>query len=174
MPANQEPMQSLSALDRLEGIFLESVLPVRAFATLTTAHLHSEWRICSAYSGWIRGVQSFEHLTLGWIRGIELHPQRHIHAALVAARELDCEYAERLWQRMVAPRYDGAALVEPYRRGLCGLGYILKQLPEVDDGIQLSSNLPAFAQSGGKTMFRDTPAQRRQYRRIQEQIQANR
>jgi hypothetical protein len=60
--------------------------------------------------------------------------------------------------------------VEAYRHGLSGLGYILKQLPDPCEEIQFSENLAAFAINKRPSHFRTTSAQRRQERRIREQI----
>jgi len=155
---------------RQENDFLETVLPLRVFATLTTARRFSEERLRHAFDEWILGIQAHQRLTLGWVRSIEIGPQRHLHAALVAACALDCEYIAALWRQMVAPRYVDAAEVKAYRRGLCGLGYILKQLPDPCEEIQFSENLAAFAVKREPSGFRTTSAQRRQERRIRAQI----
>jgi hypothetical protein len=130
----------------------------------------SEARQSSLFIGWAGGIQERHRATLGWVRSIETRPKPHIHAALIAAVPLDCEYAAALWRWMVAPHYLEAALVEPYWRGLCGLGYVLKQLPDAGEGVQFSPNLPAFASNSGKSLFRTNSAQRRQQRRIQAQL----
>ena len=164
-------IRSDSSLLKQENDFLETVLPLRAFATLTTAQRFSEEKLRCAFDGWILGIQAHQRSTLGWVWSIETRPQRHIHAALVAARALDCEYAATLWRRMVSPRYLEAARVAPYLCGLCGLGYILKRLPDSGERIQFSANLPAFATGSGKPLFRANSAQRRQQRRILAQIE---
>lgn len=171
MPLSSEPLRSLPALAWLEGDFLESFLPVSAFAHLTTVRRFSEEKICCAFNEWIHGIQAYERLTLGWVRAIEAKPQRHIHAALIAAGELDCKYAARLWQQMVAPHYDEAASVKPYQCGLGGLGYILKQLGSPAEGIRYSDNIAAFAQNCEKSLFPTNSAQRRQQRRIRAQTE---
>lgn len=171
MSLSGEPMRSLRALCRSEGAFLEYVLPIRAFATLTTLRQFSEARICGAFSEWISGLQRHSRLTLGWVRAIETRPRRHIHAALVAAEELDCDHAAISWRKLAAPRYADAAKVEPFRYGLYGLGYILKLMPQTDAGIQFSPNLSAFAHDGRESIFPTTPAERRHRRRIKAQMQ---
>ena len=173
MSLSSEPMRSLRALCRSEGAFLESVLPVRAFATLTTLQRFSEARICGAFGDWILGLQAHGRLTLGWVRAIETHPRRHIHVALVAAAALDCDHAAIFWRQLVAPRYADAAKVKPFRPGLCGLGYILKTLAAPYEDVRLSENLNAFAVNCPSIHCRTNFAQRRQYRRVQAQIQAN-
>jgi hypothetical protein len=70
---------------------------------------------------------------------------------------------------MVAPRYTEAARVEPYRRGLCGLAYVLKRLGSPKEEPQLSDNIQAFAFGYGRPLFRTNSAQRRQVRRIKAQ-----
>ena len=152
------------------GNFLESKLPARAFATLTTPRRIPFHKIDESFSAWIRGIQAHNRLTLGWVKSIENDPQRHIHAALIAVSPLDCTHAAALWRSMVAPRYSEAAKVEPYRRGLCGLGYVLKRLDGRMEEIQFSENIRAFAPGSGKSCFRTSSAQRRQVRRIKAEI----
>jgi len=157
-------------LARIEGAFLESVLPMKAIAHLTTPRQMSEQRLRDFYDSWVRDIQARHRVTIGWVKAIEIRPQRHVHAALVAACMLDCEYVAALWREMVAPRFENAARVEAYLHGLCGLGYILKQLPDPCEEIQFSENLAAFAVKRELSGFRTTAAQRRQQRRIREQI----
>lgn len=156
---------------RLEGNFLESKLPVRAFVTLTTRNRVAQYRLDESFSAWIRGLQAHNRMTLGWVGSIEHDPQRHIHAALIAAAPLDCAHAAALWQTMVAPRYSEAAVVKAYRNGLCGVGYVLKQLGNSKEEPQFSDHIQAFAPGSGKSLFRSTSAQRRQTRRIKAQKQ---
>jgi hypothetical protein len=151
---------------KLEGAFLERNLPARAFATLTTLHRVAQYRLDEMFLAWLRGVQAHDRITLGWIRSIESCPQPHIHAALIAAAPLDCTHAALLWRAMVTPRYSEAAIVEPYREGLCGLGYVLKQLNNHMEEIQFSDNIQAFAPGCGKSLFRTNSEQRRQVFRI--------
>lgn len=154
-----------------EGDFLESKLPVRAFATLTTPRRLSRDMLDGSFSAWVQGVQAHGGTTLGWIRSTENTPQMHIHAALIAAAPLDCLFAARLWRDMVAPRYSNAAKVELYRLGFCGLAYVLKQLGCAADDIEFSDNIAFFAAGSGKSLFRTRSAQRRQCRRIKEQFE---
>jgi hypothetical protein len=168
---SNESMLELPALSRLEAAFLESVLPLRAFAHLTTLDPMTADALAESYRAWTGSFQAYHRFTLGWVRSIEFDPQPHIHAALVASRPLDCEYAARLWRQMIAPRYADAAKVEPYRRGLCGLGYILKEIHSPRDCIQFSANLAAFGRGQGKSLFPTNAAQRRQQRRIKEQFE---
>jgi hypothetical protein len=151
---------------RIEGDFLESNLPARAFATLTTPGRISQYRLEESFSKWIQGIQAHNRLTLGWIKSIENGPQLHIHAALIAAAPVDCIHAAAFWQMIVAPRYSQAAIVEPYKNDLCGLGYVLKQLGNPKQEPQFSDQIRAFAPGCGKSAFRTNSAQRRQVRRI--------
>jgi hypothetical protein len=150
----------------MEGNFLEWNLPARAFATLTTLHHVAQYRLDEMFLAWIRGVQAQHRLTLGWIKTIELVPQPHIHAALIAAAPLDCAHAALLWRTMAAPRYTQAARVEPYVNGLCGLPYVVKRLGSPTEEPQFSDNILAFAPGSGKSLFRTNSAQRRQVCRI--------
>ena len=122
-----------------EGYFLELKLPVRAFATLTTPHRLSRDMLDESFSAWIRGVQAHNRVTIGWIKSQEDCPQRHLHAVLIAPLPLDCSQAVILWQNIAAPRYKQAARVEPYRRGLCGIGYVLKALDSSLEDAQFSN-----------------------------------
>jgi len=158
---------------KMEGNFLESKLPAKAFATLTTPRRVGQRRLAESFSAWIQGVQAHNRVTLGWIRSIEKDSQPHIHAALIAAVRLDCTHAVMLWRAMVAPRYSEAAIVKPYRRGLCGLGYVLKRLNNFDGDIQFSENITSFAAGNGKSLFRTSSAERRLHRRIKAQFVRN-
>jgi hypothetical protein len=155
-----------------EGNFLETALPVRAIAHLTTPHPKPLFRLDGLFSSWIQGMQSHHRTTLAWIHSIENSPQRHIHAALIAAFPLDCDYAAHLWQAIAAPLYVAqSAIVEPYIKGLCGLGYILKRLGSSQDECRFSDNMTAFAPAGRNSRFPTNSAQRRQRRRIMVQLE---
>ena len=164
---------SRASLALCEGGFLETILPIRVFATLTAPRQLSQERLFYSFRVWVLQIQCHEKLTLGWVRSIETRPQRHIHGALVAAAPLDCDFAERVWRRIVAPKYADAARVEPYLKGCCGLGYILKTLDTPYEGAEFSPNLSAFALNNPATHFRTNLAQRRQRRRIDAQLQAH-
>jgi hypothetical protein len=155
---------------KIEGNFLEANLPAQAFATLETFHQTAQYRLDSLFSTWIKGVQAHNRVTLGWIKSVENEPQPHIHAALIAAAPLDCTHAATLWRAMIATRYSKAAEIEPYRRGLCGLGYLLKRLGNATEDIQFSDNITSFAATGGESLFRTNSAERRQHRRIKVQF----
>jgi hypothetical protein len=157
-------------LAKLESCFLESLLPFQAIAHLTTLRPMSRERLDDAFSQWVQALRRHHRITLGWVRAIEDSPQRHIHAALIAAIPLDCAHAAAFWRGIVSPRYIEAAIVELYRDGLCGIGYVLKRLHNPAEQIQFSDNIAAFAQPGGKSHFRTNSAQRRQRRRIGEQL----
>lgn len=132
---------------------------------MTSDHLNSIFR------AWIVGIQKRHNVTVGWVRSIEHIPKLHIHAALVAPVPIDCDYAAALWQAMVAPGYSEAAQIKPYRQERCGTGYILKQLDRPASAIQFSENIAAFADGVEQSRFATSPAQRRQQRRIQEQLE---
>jgi hypothetical protein len=160
--------RKIPTMARIEGDFLESRLPVRAFATLTTVMQASQGRFDDLFRRWVQGVQEHNRLTVGWIKAHEHDSQRHAHVALVAGAPLDCSHAESLWQAIAAPRYRQAGEVQPYRSGICGLGYVLKSLNSSVEDVQFSANLTAFAQGSGKSQFRSTSA--RQHRRIGAQL----
>jgi hypothetical protein len=161
----------IPSLAKLESRFLESILPLQAIAHLTTLRPMNRDRLDSAFSRWIQALQAHHRMTLGWARSIEDAPQRHIHAALIAASPLDCAFAARRWRAMVSPRYADAAIVELYRSDLYGIGYVLKQLHNPAEEIQFSDNIAAYAQPGGKSRFPTNAAQRRQRRRIGTQFE---
>ena len=118
MSFGTEGQRRIPRMAKAEGNFLEWNLPARAFATLTTLHRVAQYRLDEMFSAWILGVQAQHRMTLGWVRTIEIHPQPHIHAALIAVAPLDCTHAALLWRTMVAPRYPAAAIVEPYKDDL--------------------------------------------------------
>ena len=161
----------IPAAAKIEGKFLESTLPVRAFATLTTLRSARLPMLKQSFSAWVQGIQAHNRLTLGWIKSIENDSWKHIHAVLIASAPLDCVHAATLWQAMVAPRYSQAAKVEPYRPGLCGLGYVLKRLGSTEEDIEFSRNIRSFASGSGKSLFRTKSAERRQSRRISAQCE---
>lgn len=162
--------RTIPTMARIEGDFLESKIPLRAFATLTTLMQGSQGKFDDSFRQWVQGVQAHNRVTVGWIKAHEYDPQRHAHVALIAGRPLDCPHAESLWRTIAAPRYRQAGEVKPYRSGICGLGYILKQLDVPAEDIQFSDHLAAFAHTIGKSQFRSTSAQRRQHRRIAAQL----
>jgi len=161
----------IPATAKMEGNFLESKLPAQAFATLETFHQAAQCNLDESFSAWIQGLQAQNGITLGWIKSIEIEPQPHIHAALIAAAPLDCVHAAILWRVMVASRHSKAAEVYPYRRGLCGLGYVLKRLGSDAEDIQFSDNIASFAAGIGESLFRTSSAERRQRRRIKAQLE---
>jgi hypothetical protein len=160
--------RKIPTMARIEGDFLESRLPVRAFATLTTVMQAPQGKFDDSFRRWVQGVQAHNRLTVGWIKAHEHDPQRHAHVVLVAGAPLDCSHAKSLWQAIAAPRYNEAAQVEQYERGVCGLGYVLKQLGSAAEDVEFSANLTAFAQGSAKSQFRSTSA--RQHRRIGAQL----
>lgn len=155
---------------KTECEFLESILPVKSFVHLTTRHGMTSDHLKSVFRSWIQGIQKHHGVTIGWVRSIEHFPKLHIHAALIAPIPIDCNHAAALWQTLAAPGFSDAAIVEPYRKGQCGLGYVLKQLNCPASTIQYSDNISAFAEGIGESRFATTPAQRRQRRRIREQL----
>jgi hypothetical protein len=170
MPFDTESRR-ISPLAKMEGNFFEWNLPAKAFATLTTLHRVTPYRLDELFLAWIQGVQAQHRMTLGWIKTIEIGPQPHIHAALIAAAPLDCDDAALRWRAMVAPRFTKAAQVEPYVNNLCGLPYIVKRLGSSSEEPQLSDNILAFARGNGKSLFRTNSAQRRQVSRIKAAMQ---
>lgn len=155
---------------KAEGAFLEEVLPLRAFATLTTRTQRSRNEFDDLLDQWVRGVQEHNRLTIGTIRSYESGVRRHAHVALIAAGPLDCVHAETLWQKLAAPGYLRAAVVKPYIKAACGAGYVIKCLDFPVEEIAFSANVTAFATGIGKSLFRTTSAQRRQLRRIKAQL----
>lgn len=153
----------------LEGRFLEERVPFQAFATLTFARKVSSLLLNGVLTRWITEVQKHNRLTLGWLVAVEPQPCRHVHILLAAGGALDCLHAEGLWRKLVAPRYLDAARVEPYVKGIGGAAYVLKTLDRDYEDVRLSDNLPAFYPGVSTTFYGETPPQRRQIRRIQNQ-----
>jgi hypothetical protein len=149
-----------------EGEFLESKLPLRAFATLTLPYHVSPSMLDDCFSRWTRAVQSHNRLTLGWIRAYEQDPERHIHAVLLAAAPLDCHHAALIWREKIAPRYPTAAMVKPYEYGIGGLAYVLKSLDKDFEDVRFSANLNWFCLARQRSPSVRNSAERRQIRRI--------
>ena len=156
---------------KTECEFLESIFSVKSFVHLTTRHRMTSDHLKSVFRLWIHGIQKHHRVTVGWVRSIEHFPKWHIHAALIAPVAIDCDYAAASWETLAAPGYSDAAIVEPYRKGRCGMGYVLKQLNYPASMIEYSENITAFADGARNSRFPTTPAQARQQRRIREQFQ---
>jgi len=153
-----------------ESKFLETVLPIRAIAHLTALQPMSRNGLDYWFKRWIAALQAHHLTTIGWVRSMEASPKLHVHTALVAANPLDCEYAARLWRAMVSPRYPDAAIVEPYHPNILGIGYVLKQNGVPTAEVQFSDNIAYFAPTMRKSLFRSNSAERRQRRRIRNQM----
>lgn len=149
-----------------EGNYLELKLPVRAFATLITRRQSSPNWFAGAFQDWAQGIQAHSKHQLGWIKSLEPAPQLHAHAVLVAHYPIDCEHAEHLWRRIVPQRYKRAGEVKRFLPGICGLGYVLKQLGSSFEDTQFSDNLSAFVQGSGTQFYGRNAIERRQLRRI--------
>jgi hypothetical protein len=157
-----------------EGCFLESELPLVAFATLTLPTRASRVRLDTSFDQWVQGVQAHNVRTIGWIRAYEPRPQLHAHVVLLSAGPVDCEQAVWLWMHVTGARSRGAAKVEPYQQGIGGLNYVLKSLGSDAEDIGFSQNLSAFVPHGDTRFFGLNAEERRHIRRIQAQAQANR
>jgi hypothetical protein len=150
--------------------FLESRLPIRAIAHLTSPTPRTAQRLDVAFRDWILEVQKGAGFTVGWVRADEFAPQRHIHAALIAARPIDCHLAARVWQSKVGTGYQDAAIVEPYKNDSGGLAYIFKKLDTDGEDVQFSENLAAFGRLNAPRGSGMNSRQWRQCRRIQNQM----
>ncbi len=146
--------------------YLESILPLQVFATLTVPFEISVIRLDGLFNRWITGVQAHSRLTLGFIKAYERQPRLHVHAALVAAHRLNCDHAQLLWQGLIGKRSSSAADVEPYRYGIDGLAYVMKSLDTMPDDVQFSRNLSAFRDGSASRFFGRNSYERRQVRRI--------
>ncbi len=171
MPTKATGKRRIGPLAMMEGQFLEDILPLQAFATLTMPCRVSELKLNGMFSEWVQAVQSANRLTLGWIKTLELAPSPHIHAALIAVAPLNCVNAESLWRTKVRTRRPDAAKVELYINDLAGLGYILKRLGSSREEPECSDNVLAFASGRGDSLFRTNSAQRRQFRRIRAELE---
>jgi hypothetical protein len=146
--------------------YLESILPLQVFVTLTVPSEVSVIRLDGLFNHWITGVQAHNRLTLGFIKGYERQPRLHVHAALVAAHTLDCDHAALLWQGVIGRRSSSAARVEPYEYGIDGLAYVMKSLDTMPEDVQFSRNLSAFFGGSASRFFGRNRSERRQVRRI--------
>lgn len=162
--------RKIPALARLHGNFIEFALPVQVFAHLTAPWRISGMRMLDLFRVWVRSLQAYHGVTLGWVCSMERQPSPHIHAAILAATPLDCAHAATLWRGMVAPRYSEAAIVEPFRRGICGMGYIVKELDTDAEEVEFSDNIAAFMDTAKASPFQTSGPQLRQQRRIREQL----
>lgn len=143
----------------LDGCLLETKLPVKAFATLTTHASQVEFN--DSFYQWVRGVQPQNRSTLAWIKTYESVPQRHAHVALIASAPLNCSRAESLWRAIAAPGYPESALVKPSGVEACRLGYIWERLHPSVENIEFSDNLLGFAIEDWQSKVRSTSARRR-------------
>jgi hypothetical protein len=148
------------------GGYLESILPLQVFATLTVPSGVSVMRFDGMYTRWIIGLQAHNRLTVGFIKAYEREPRRHVHTTLVAAHPLDCDHAALLWQGVIGKRSSSAALVEPYVYGIDGLAYVMKSLDTMPEDVQFSHNLSAFCLASTSRFFGRNRSERRQVRRI--------
>ena len=166
MSSKQTRRSHISAEAVAFGDALEAILPFRAIATLTLPHSASIPALDGMFTRWLDGVQAHNHLTLGFIRAYEIHPRRHIHAALVAAGALDCLHAVLLWQSVIGRKSSTLARVETFKYGIGGLAYFAKSLDSSAEDVQLSKNLSAFGNGGALQFYGRNSAERRQQRRI--------
>lgn len=162
----------ISPVALIEGDYLELKLPVRAFATLITLRPSSPNWFDGAFREWVQGIQAHNKLTLGWIKSLEPAPQLHAHAALIAQSSIDCDRAQALWRSIIPHRYKKASKVEPFLSGICGMGYVLKQLGRSFEDAQFSDNLSAFAPERGTRFFGRNSDECRQLRRIAKQCKS--
>ena len=154
-----------------EAVFLEERLPLQVFATLTLPHYASRIALDTYFTNWTDCIQRRNRLTVGWIRAYENDPQPHIHAVLLASAPLDCDHAGLIWRELFARRYPLAAIVEPYRFGIGGLGYVMKSLDRPSEQVQFSHNLSAFVPDSALRFFGRNSAERRHIRRVMRQQQ---
>jgi hypothetical protein len=157
----------------MEADFLESILPLQVFATLTLPCNFSIVRLDGMFARWISGIQAHNGVTVGFIKAYERFPRRHTHAALVAAHTLDREHAALLWQSVIGRRSSSAAKVEPFRYGIGGVAYVMKSLDSLPEDVQFSHNISGFLPGAGRRFFGATSAERRHIRRIREQTVAS-
>lgn len=169
MPLSVEGCRYIPNAALCEGEFLETALPLRAFATLTLPYHASTMTLDDSFSRWTRSIQSHNRLTLGWIKAYEHRPERHIHTVLLAAGPLDCYHAALIWREQMAKRYPLAAEVEPYINGMGGLAYVMKSLDRQAEDVQFSNNLSAFLPSSSARFFGCNSSGRRQINRIKRQ-----
>jgi hypothetical protein len=74
-----------------------------------------------------------------------------------------------IWRELIAHRYPRAAIVEPYRFGIGGLGYVMKSLDRPSEQVQFSDNLSAFVPDSACLFFGRNSAERRHIRRVMRQ-----
>jgi hypothetical protein len=160
----------ISNMAKIEGAFLESVLPVQALAVLTTRVQASQHQFDGYIRQWVREEQEHHGMTLGYLRAYEYVPLRHAHVVLIASAPLDCLHVQKSWQAIAAPRSRRAAVVWRHRSGLCGAEYAIKSLESPVEEIEFSPNVAYFGMGNRRSLFSTKPAQRRQHRRINAQM----
>jgi hypothetical protein len=157
---------TVSSVAQCEGAFLETALPVVAFASLTTPRKISRIRFDGVFKQWIDLVQAEERVSLGWVRAYEQAPYLHAHAAIIATAPIHCRRSEDLWMQVTgSPRKDSAK-VESFEPGIYGVAYILKTLGTEHEDIAFSPNIPAFVPASDDQFYGRTPKERRARKRI--------
>jgi hypothetical protein len=74
----------------LAGQFLEAKLPVQAYLTLTTECGVGRLHMLGAFNRLVKDMMAHERQTLAWIRATEYTSKLHLHAAIIAAKPIDC------------------------------------------------------------------------------------
>jgi hypothetical protein len=81
-----------------EGRFLERHLPIRLFATLTVSSQGRRFPLEQFFREYIDALQKSYGTTVGYVVTTERASEPHLHAALVASRDLDADEAVRVWR----------------------------------------------------------------------------
>jgi hypothetical protein len=153
------------------GRFLES-LPIQAVAHLTFPRPVTEVERDGMFTQWINEIQRLAGFTVGYHRGDEARPYRHMHVALVSYCPLPLGYVRRAWLSIVGPHNMKSIEVEPYCPGEGGISYQMKADGDYSCNWQLSDNIQLFKRLGDGRLHRTSTSRQRRYaRRIQAQQQ---
>ena len=166
-PGRRIPTEAL-----LEAAFIESRIPLRAFAVLTMEHGASALKFSELHYRWVRALQEHHRVTIGWARAFELRPARHLHTVLSAVQPLDCDYAKLLWKHVAGQRHPDAALVRPYKVRIDGLAYTIKSLCDANADIRYSKDFTGFDPNADRRFYGSMPGEARHIRRIAKQAKA--
>jgi hypothetical protein len=126
----------------MEGCFIGTTFPVRAFASITTQASQIEFD--DLFDRWVRRLEAHARVSLAWIKVYKNEPTGHAHIAFIAKAPLYCSPAAAHWRR-IAGRFPGTVRLEPYRDRPCSLDYVCKRLEASVRNEEFSNNLAEFA-----------------------------
>ena len=158
------------ALQDATAAVFEQKLPFQVFAHLTFPHPVTEVERDDAFQQFMTELQRLFGISLGYLRGDEARPYRHLHLVLIAHRHLPIRWVEYAWLSIVGVANKKCAQAFHYRPGGGGASYSMKSDGEFCTDWKPSKNLDLFARpSIGVPGGRTTSRQRRYATRIRKQ-----